>query len=476
MLKQKLKRSTVPWMTGLVLALCLSGCAVDQAREVKLYREVLDGPDTAVVESFHPEAPLTLAGAMTLANAHNERLAMSGENYLQTLIDKDRAFAAFLPTISFVPVFMRQDKTNLGAGNSLISEFVKDKTTDVTVAGNMNLHPFRDVPAVRAAGSSVRMEKALLLEQQSILMLDVARTYYQVMHAEAAVNVLENAIEVDNRRLADIRVKQKAGTARPMDVSLAQAQLAETQNQLIQAQNDISNGRAMLALLMGVVDISGPLVDGLDIPEDAGQFETLAKTADAHRQDLLAAREQVNIAAAALEAAWGEYFPSVSLNLTSYLSRDSFPGDVDWTSLIRVNVPLFSAGLIHADVRSAYSRLRQARLAEMYVQRQVDKDLKTSLGDLSRDDRQIGQLEIRVKAAEDGLRQAEAAFKTGRGTYLEQLTAREGLLSARLALSDAGFNRCVDYLRLLYATGTLTPDPYENVLSGENGNHQSEDE
>jgi outer membrane protein len=464
------------WLTGLMPALFLFGCAVNQAREVKIYRDVLDGPDTAAVESFYPEAPLTLAAAMKLANIHNERLAIAGENYLQALIDKDRAFAAFLPTISFAPVFMRQERTDLGGGDSLISEFVKNKTTDVTVAGNMNLHPFRDVPAVRAAGSSVRMQKALLLEQQSILMLDVARTYYQVMHAEAAVKVLAQTIDVDNRRLADIRVKQKAGVARPMDVSLAQAQLAGTRNQLIQAQNDVNNGRAMLALLMGVGEVSGPLVNGLDIPEDAGQVETLQKTADSHRQDLLAAREQLRVAAAALEAAWGEYFPSVSLNLTSYLSRDSFPGDVDWTSMIRVNVPIFSAGLIHADVRSAYSRLRQARLAEMYTQRQVGKELKTALEDLGRDDRQIEQLEIQVKAAEDGLKQAEAAFKTGRGTYLEQLTAREGLLSARLALSDAGFNRCVDYLRLLQATGTLTPDPSVIVSSGENGNHQSEDE
>ena len=475
-MKQIFKKSMTLWLIGLVPALFISGCAVDQAREVKIYREVLDGPDTAVVESFHPEAPLTLAESLRLANAHNERLAIAGENYLQTLIDKDRAFAAFLPTISLSPVFMRQEKTNLGAGSSLINEFVKDKATDVTVTGNMNLHPFRDVPAVRAAGSSVRMGRAMLLEQQSILMLDVARTYYQVMHAEAAVNVLEKTIEVDNRRLADIRVKQKAGAARPMDVSLAQAQLAGTRNQLIQAQNDVSNGRAMLALLMGVADVGGPLVNGLDIPEDAGKFESLLKTADAHRQDLLAAEEQVNVAVAALEAAWGEYFPSVSLNLTSYLSRDSFPGDVDWTSLIRVNVPIFSAGLIHADVRSAYSRLRQARLAEMYAQRQVVKDLKTVLDDLGRDRRRIDQLEIRVKAAEDGLRQAEAAFKTGRGTYLEQLTAREGLLSARLALSDAGFNQCVDYLRLLHATGTLAPDPSVIVSSGENGNPQSEDE
>jgi outer membrane protein TolC len=68
----------------------------------------------------------------------------------------------------------------------------------------------------------------------------------------------------------------------------------------------------------------------------------------------------------------------VSLNLTRYLYRESFPDDVDWTGLIIVDLPIFSAGLVNADVRTAYSRLRQANLAESGPRRTVIRELRVA--------------------------------------------------------------------------------------------------
>src|SRR5687768_13113279 len=80
--------------------LALPGCAVDEAEEVAIYRSVLDA--NVREASYAPGGPLTLETALLLANAHNERIAISGENYLQALIDKDRAAAAFFPTVSLI--------------------------------------------------------------------------------------------------------------------------------------------------------------------------------------------------------------------------------------------------------------------------------------------------------------------------------------------------------------------------------------
>ncbi len=471
-----MKRSQWGWAVVLLLVFLISGCAVNQKKDVQIYRNVLDSGKSASNVSFHPEAPLALKDALVLANAHNERLAMAGEDYLQALINKDRAFAAFLPTISFAPSFMNQGKTAIAAGNPLIAEFVPTHTMDVPISGNMDLHPFRDVPGLWSAEYAAKMQRALLLEHQSELMLDVAKTYFQVMHSEKQVDVLKYSIKVGRQRLADVRVKEKAGVARPVDVALTEAQLARTQNELIRAKNDVRNSRAMLAFLIGVPKVEGPLTGGLTIPSNSWRIDPLLKMADAHRQDLQAAHEQVKAAASALEKAWGEYFPSVSLNLMYYLSRDSFPNDVDWTSLIRVNVPLFSAGLIHADVRTAYSRLRQARLGEMRVRRLVGKDLRVALDNLSGDAQQIDQLKVQVKAAQEAVRQANAEFDAGLGNNLARLIAEDDLLSAQLNLSTAKFNRNVDYLNLLRVTGVLNPELSITLSSAESDSHETKNE
>lgn len=322
----------------------------------------------------------------------------------------------------------------------------------------MTVNPLHDTFRVKAAGKSVQMKKALLLDRQSLLMLQVAETYFQVLHSEKQKEVLTHSLDVDHMQLTDIRLKEKAGMARPMDVSLARAKVAKTRSRLIQAENDVKNSRAMLAYLIGVPEIDGPLVNGLEIPAIDWQTASLPALAHAHRQDLIFAHEQVSMAAASLEAAWGEYFPSVSLNLSTYLSKESFPDDVAWTSLIRINLPIFSAGLIHADVRSAYSRLRQANLYEIDLHRQVVKDIKVTVENLNKDTLQIDERKFQVQASKESFNQTTAAVNAGLGTNLERLIAQDGLLSAELSLASARFNRDIDYLRLLHAAGVLHPD------------------
>jgi outer membrane protein TolC len=211
----------------------------------------------------------------------------------------------------------------------------------------------------------------------------------------------------------------------------------------------------MLAQLIGVSSVEGPLAGGFDVPPVNLSVDHLLKLAKMHRQDMKAAHIQVTAAARRLEAAWGGYFPSVSLNLSRYLYRESFPDDVDWTGLIQVNLPIFSAGLVHADVRTAYSRLRQAHLAASSLRRAVLRQLRTAGQDLDADHRQIEQLGIRLRSAKEALRQADAAYTAGLGTNLERLVAQDQQLSAELALTEEQVKHIVDYLRLMRTTGLL---------------------
>jgi outer membrane protein len=452
--EKRLNRNGLAWLAGMVLLLA-SGCTVDQAREVQTYRKVLDAGQTQPPAPFSLGESVTLKRALALANTNSEQLAASGEDYLQALIDKDRAFARFLPTIRFAPSYMRQEKSSVGAGSSLVSSFVRTETLDAPLQGNMNLSPFKDAPALWAAASSAEQRRSLLLDNQAIFLLDVAQTYYQVMRSEKQVQVLENSVQVQQQRVKDMDVQRRAGVARPVDVAQSEAQLAGTRNALIRARNDVRNGRAMLAQLMGVPAVEGALAGGFEVPRENRSADQLLPLAEAHRQDLQAARMQVKAASEGLEAAWGEYFPSVSLNLTRYLYRQSFPDDVDWTGLIIVDLPIFSAGLVHADVRTAYSRLRQANLAESGLRRTILRELRVTVENLTADAQQIDQLGIRRAAAREALRQADAAYGAGLGTNLERLIAQDQVLSAELALTEEQFNHIVDYLRLLRAAGVL---------------------
>ena len=434
-----------------ILCLLLVGCAVNQQEEIATWRGVLDDGQSKAAPAYSPDESLTLRKTLALANANNEQLALAGEDYLQALIDKDLAYSEFLPTISLAPSFMAQDTSKYG------TEAIPPHATDLAVLGSMDLHPGRDIPATQAAQATADQRKAELLDRRAVVLLDVAKTYFQILSSERQASVFEHSVAVQERRVIDMRTRYEAGVDPVVDLSQALAQLAQTRVSLERSRNDAHNGRALLALLMGVPAVHGELSDAFDVPETAWTTDDLLNLAYEHRQDLQAARARVVATAKGLDSAWGEYYPSLSLNLTYFLSRQTYPSDVNWTSIFGVNLPIFTAGITHQHVRRAYSLLRQAHDAESRTQREVLRDLRVALDDMRSGEQQLHDLKAQVEAADQSLEQSEAIYDAGAGTSLQRLVAQDQQLSAVLDLTSMTYKHDVDYLRLLRAVGLLTP-------------------
>lgn len=436
------------------LLLLLGGCAVNQTAEVAAWRSVLNQgaglpADTAANATLASGEALSLRRSLELAVRNNEQLALAGEDYLQALIAKDRSYSAFLPTLAFAPSYLREERSRFG------EETVPHKALDTPLTGAVRVNPVRDISASRAAGASAEQGRARLLDGEAVVLLDVTKTFYQILAAERRTAVLEHSVAVQERRVADTGTQVRAGAARPVDLSQARAQLAQTRVSLEQARTDAANGRSLLAVLLGVPVVDGPLENDLTPPQAAWTPDDLLPLAEQRRQDLQAARSGVLAASRGLESAWGEYFPSVHLNVTRFLSRETFPDDVRWSGLLGVDLPIFNAGIAHQDVRAAYSRLRQAHTALAQARRVVLRDLRVSLEDLGSDERQLAELDQEVQAAREAMDQAEAAFKAGVLTGLDRLMAQDRLLAAELDQTRAAYGRDVDYLRLLRAAGVL---------------------
>ncbi len=60
-----------------------------------------------------------------------------------------------------------------------------------------------------------------------------------------------------------------------------------------------------------------------------------------------------------------------------------------------------------------------------------------------------------MRAAEEALRQAEAAYGAGLGTNLERVTAQDQLLSAQLRAAREEFTAKLAYLAAMRASGVL---------------------
>ena len=439
------------WTTLAMAAALVSGLGgcIDEKKEVEKYRQVLGGPTTMPATT---PAVLTLQDAMRMANARNEQLALSGEDYLQALIDRDRAVCTFLPTISLQPSYYHMETVALP---SVAAEFFPLHAFDVPVNGQMNVfNGFRDVSGLKQAAANIDQRKALLKDLQSTLLVEVSQVYYQVLRSEKVADVLSNSVKVQEDRVHDLGNQFDAGVARKVDLQQALAQAAATRVSLVNAKSNVVRGRATLAFLVGATEVVCPLADRFEVPS-VRPLESLQKEASTRRQDLVAAIAGIGAAKQGLQQAIGQYYPSVSVNVNEFLHRETFPSDSQWIYMFSANVPIFTGGRIHADVRAALSRLRQAKLGESMVRRQIVETVRIAHENLVSARQALVELRTELAAAQEGYNQASNSFKAGTGTNLETLIAQDQLLRAQVQLASQEFEYKVAYLTLIRVVGLL---------------------
>jgi outer membrane protein TolC len=454
---------------ALLLCLTLAGC-LSQKRDIAQYRKILD-QDVPLAPASQPGETLSLAEAFALANQYNERIAISGEDYVQALIARDQAISAFLPTFAIgnnntwqnppiirVPTNLTPAQAQLFSGleGSFDALIPPARTVDVPISGQITVfNGFRNVSQLRQAGFNISRQRGLLLDLQATVLLDTAGAYYAVIQSEEAVDVLTNSIEVQEARVRDVRAKREAGLARILDVSQTEAQAAASRVRLIDARSNSVKARALLGLAIGTeTAVLSKLTDNL-VVGDVPDLGMLLQQAELGRQDLVAARETVQVAEQGVYQAFSQYLPSATFSAQYFLDRQSIPATSDWIRLLTVNMPIFSAGLIEEGIRNAWSQLRQARLAESLTRRLINQQVQVAYEDFTATGKRISELKIEAEAAAEALRQAEQAYAAGLATNLDRIQAQDLLLTAQLQLVVEQYRYKLDYLRLLRQVGQI---------------------
>jgi outer membrane protein TolC len=442
------------------MALLAGGCAIDQKSEVATYRKVIDDNRPAGV-TVTPGQVVTLTEALSLANQNTENLSVQGETYLQALIDKDVAFAAFLPTVNLAPTYTVANSNNPSYGP-------QTNRPVVPAEGQINLfNGFRDYHSLKAADATIEQKKQLVLDLQQTILLDVAQAYYQTLTDEQSIDVLTNSLVLQRANLDNIKAQQQVGTASPLVVAQAESEVAQTLVSLSQSRADVRNDRAMLAYLVDAPIEENPLRDDFQPPASVEAVRPLELEAEAGRQDLLAANAAMKAARENVEVAFGQYYPTLTANLNYILYEEGASGAA---GLFSVNLPIFTAGVINADVRTAWSEFRQAALTQAQLRRQIDQLVETAYTNYILAQTQLNELEVEVKAAHDAYYYAEAQYKAGTEIYLNVLTAQNTLLTTQLQLTTVQFNTKTAYFTLLRAMGRM------NLTSGLSARRPTQEE
>ncbi len=117
--------------------------------------------------------------------------------------------------------------------------------------------------------------------------------------------------------------------------------------------------------------------------------------------------------------------------------------------------PAICGRRIYADVRTSISRLRQAKLNEASLRRQILQNVRVAYDNLTSAGQAVAQLRVELAAAKEGYRQSSDNYKAGTGTNVESLIAQDQLLRAEVQLASQEFDEKVAYLTLERMVGDL---------------------
>ena len=311
--------------------------------------------------------------------------------------------------------------------------------------------------AASRSGAEAQQDVATLTRAQ--VRLNVRRTFFQVLGAEAVLRAAEAARAnraLVARQLSALAQNELRST---VDVNFANVLVSEAELAVVRARSTVMQNRSRLATAMGAPQtIQNVLVEPHEetAPLPTTQ-EDLLKQAQTQRADLSAATAQQK---AAQNFALSEKRLSLpTLNVMGAAGQLPFHDhtlhDNYATIGFNLNIPVFNGGLFSArraeadlEARARTQDVEQVRLA-------VNEQVRDSW---YRADEAFRSLDVSarlVAQSKEALRLAQARYDAGLGSIVELNEAQLNETSAEITSADATYTYLTRRAELDYAAGLL---------------------
>jgi outer membrane protein TolC len=349
--------------------------------------------------------------------------------------------------------FDRTDNTAISSGGSLISpgalyspEYVSTTTITVTQPLLKDFGFSSNLAEVRLQKSALKTARHDLTATALRILRDVASAYYEMVFAQENIRVKEEAVVVAEALVRDNQRRVDEGRMAPIDVTQAKSRLSEAREELLLAQNFLSQRRNTLReLTRDQFDLDGEAftVDPTFIVRTAPEIDrdkslvTLFKTNPTYLASVeLAASEDIRIAYAR-----NQRWPRVDLKGSfgyNGLGDDFSSSYNDYANRDR---PTYSVGLVvnvPLGDRTGRARLSEARNRKRQALFALKRSEVVLLSAFDTAQRDIANAAERTRLVKDSVSLAAASLDaqqrilgSGKTTSYEVSQALRDLSTAR---------------------------------------------
>lgn len=310
-----------------------------------------------------------------------------------------------------------------------------------------------------------RRSRALYLQsleyEQAVstsLIANVANLYYTLLMLDEQLRISQETAENWQESVRTLRAMMAAGMTNEAAVSQSEANCRQVEASLLDLQQQTVEVENSLSILLGHVpgSIERGRLDGQRFPQELTVGVPLQLLS--RRPDVRSAELSLASAFYSTNAARSAFYPSITLGGTAGWTNSAGsmiinPGKVLFSAVGSLTQPLFNRGLNVAQLKIARAQQEEAKLAFQQALLNAGSEVNNALTQVqvARDKAQLrtGQ----IASLETAVRSTQLLMQHGTSTYLEVLTAQQGLLSARLTQVADRFSEIQGIVNLYQALG-----------------------
>jgi outer membrane protein TolC len=328
-----------------------------------------------------------------------------------------------------------------------------------------------EVSTVDVRTSELSLEQAENNLENSLrqVVVGVVADYYGLLKAGLILEERQQSLERSREQARAVKIRREEGQVADLDVLQAELKVAQNENQLLSARNDLNASRIAFRLRLGLASDVDVDIEPIDVAFATREYSfqesanyALAHRLDVHNQQL--SREQSRLQ---LVRARNRKLPNLDLS-ASYDFRDSDGRlkdvwDFDQGQVKVVALFQMPLGDVSDEVRlrRAEYTLEQAEISLEQLQQQVVGEVDKEIRRIRTLQNQVLSLRKNVELAEENYRLSRMSFEIGGlissfdlANAMDDLTvARTSYVSAlidyRIALANLDLVRGVELIPLI---------------------------
>lgn len=291
--------------------------------------------------------------------------------------------------------------------------------------------------------ANLRGAEAALERAKHQVVLDVKQAYFQMLLAQAGIEVAARAVTAADENLRVARARVAAGVSPRFDEVQAEVSQANARQGQIRSRNSLALAQHGLNALMALpLDTVLQPRETMTVVPIRGDTAALVRRALEGRPELAEHRARIDMALAAIEIARAGGRPAVVLSGgPSYGNASgSSVTTSGWAVTLAATVPLFDGGVTAQRVREAEAKVEQLREVEAQIRQGIELEVRRALLNFSSAAEEMAAADKAVELAQEGLRIANVRFAAGVSTNLEVVMAQASLSQAEGNRIQALFN------------------------------------